>query len=220
MPIQKAVLILALSFLPTVHAFDLLKETEELGKSAGEIVDRQVKDAEDTVDTVVGNKKAAPQAERAAIDKMAGGSLNKLFSQDTGAKQAFEKSYGYAVFDSEASSFGFTTTGDGRGVAIKRNADYRTYMKMFSAGVDVGVGIQYFQMIFLFPNEATFNNFVEVGWDADADVTGAAGKDGESKHVVLANGVSVYKLNENGIMLDASLTGTKYFQSKELNAGR
>ena len=209
---------LAFATLGVAHGEGLLNKTKEIASSAGEIAIRTVNDTVDTVGKVTSGENEDPVKVRTAIDKMAEQSLAKLFSQDSSAKAAFEKSYGYAVFDSRVSSFGFTA-GFGKGVAVKRNTDTRAYMKMATGGVNLGMGIQYFQVIFLFPDIASFDNFIKDGWDAGTDATAAAGKDGKSMALVLSNGVSVYQLNDTGIMLKTSLTGTKYWKWDELNAG-
>ncbi len=200
------------------QAADLLEKTREVVNTAGEIVEQTVSDTVDTVDKVATGRKDDPALLRSAIDTMAEDTLNKLFAQQPGAKQAYQEAYGYAVFDSRVSSFGITT-GYGKGVAVRQDMASRSYMKMVSGGVNLGAGIQYYQVIFLFPTQAVYDHFVDVGWDAGTDATGAVGKDGESMGATLANGTNVYQLNDKGIMLKTSLTGTRYWKSDELNEG-
>lgn len=71
----------------------------------------------------------------------------------------------------------------------------------------------------VFPGKFSHDNFVTKGWDAGAGADAVAGKDAESLALRLPDGTRVHKLNDKGVMLSATLTGTKYWQSEELNAG-
>lgn len=60
--------------------------------------------------------------QRAAINTMANETLHTLFMESPGAKQQFDKSYGYAVFDNVKLGF-LITGGGGKGVAAVKGAD-------------------------------------------------------------------------------------------------
>jgi lipid-binding SYLF domain-containing protein len=55
-------------------------------------------------------------------------------------------------------------------------------MKMFSAGVGLGIGIKDFRGIFVFDNQSAFNQFINQGWEANgqADAAGKLGEKGDS----------------------------------------
>jgi lipid-binding SYLF domain-containing protein len=206
-----------LTWLAPAQGVDLWDKTKEVAGSAVDIVESSVVSGVDTADKLVTGRRDDPVKVRAAIDKMAGDALDKLFRQTPSAKSLLSSSHGYAVFDSRVSSFGITT-GFGKGVAVRSGDGERQYMRMASAGVNLGMGVQYFQVLFFFPDAKTYDYFIKVGWDGGADATGAAGKDAESMAMVLANGVRVFQLNEKGIMLKASLTGTRYWREDDWNA--
>ncbi len=199
-----------------VFAASLMDKAKDVANSTVDIVGDSVKGAVDIADKAVTGRRDDPAEVRSTSDKIAADALAKLFAKEPSAEKYLQSSYGYAVFDSRVSSFGITT-GFGRGVAVRLSDDQRTYMRMASAGLNLGMGVQYFQGIFFFPDAKTFEYFVDVGWDAGGDATGAAGKDAESMAVVLANGVRVYQLNEKGVMLKASLTGTRYWKEDAWN---
>ncbi|MDG2304565.1 MAG: hypothetical protein P8R42_07885 [Candidatus Binatia bacterium] len=64
-------------------------------------------------------------------------------------KRLYEDSFGYAVFDSRKTSF-MIGTAFGAGVAVERAAGTRTYMQMATGGINVGMGAQWYQVVFLF----------------------------------------------------------------------
>jgi lipid-binding SYLF domain-containing protein len=157
-----------------------------------------------------------PDATRRQIDTVAESTLSKVLASSAGARALFEKSYGYAVFDSSKASF-LITTGRGVGVAIRKSDGKKTYMHVASAGVNVGAGLQFYQGLFLFENETAFTRFIDKGWQADATAGATLGKNTVEAQAKFTNGMAYYQLSETGIMLDADITGTKYWKSKELN---
>lgn len=161
-------------------------------------------------------EKETPEQTRQKIDSMEKQTLKRLFSEVSGAKALFEKSYGYAVFDTRKFSF-LITTGFGAGVAVDNASSKRTYMKMGTGGVNVGMGGEFYQVVFLFQDKSTFNEFLHNGYDAGSEAVATAGSESESLGVSFVNGVAVYKLTEVGLKLTLDLTGTKYWIDDELN---
>lgn len=87
---------------------------------------------------------------------------------------------------------------------------------MGSLGVNVGVGGQKMQVVFLFEDKATFGRFVNKGWKAEASAA-AAGKVGASAELEFVNGMATYQFTEKGLMLQANLSGTRYSKNDKLN---
>ncbi|MEY4669318.1 MAG: hypothetical protein RL518_2017 [Pseudomonadota bacterium] len=158
-----------------------------------------------------------PVTTRREINAVAESTLSKVLASSAGARELFEKSYGYAVFDSRKASF-LITTGRGVGVAVRKADGKRTYMHVASAGVNVGAGLQFYQGLFLFETADAFNGFINKGWQADATAGATMGKTTLEAQAKFTNGMAYYQISETGIMLDADLTGTKYWKSKELNS--
>lgn len=207
-----AAIVMFLSVSTAIADQSLWDKTKSATKSAGEAIGDV---ADSTVDSVK-KMDQSPDDARAEIDAMEKATMNKLFNKSSGAKKQFDNSFGYAVFDSRRMSF-MLTTEFGAGVAIDRKSGKRTYMKMASGGVNVGYGAQLLQLIFLFPDSKTYSDFVENGWDAGADAGGVLGKDNQGMGLELKNGVIVRELNETGLALSATLTGTKYWKDDKLN---
>ena len=106
-----------------------------------------------------------------------------------------------------------------QGVAVHKVSGRRTYMRMGRAGVNVGLGGQKYQVVFLFQDTRSYRTFVDTGWQADASANAVAGPAGVNADATFTNGVAVFQLTEGGLMLQADISGTKYWRSKRLNEG-
>ena len=156
------------------------------------------------------------ESKRMKIDETAKDALDELLAKNTKAKMLFEHSYGWAVFDNLKLAFGFSG-GGGNGVAVAKASGDRTYMKMGTAGIGFGLGANKYQVVFLFQDERTFDNFVETGWQADATASAVAGQSGAEAKTDFVNGLAVYQITDTGLMAHADIAGTKYWKNKKLN---
>ena len=80
-------------------------------------------------------------AKRAKIDETAQQALDELFTKSVKAETLFEKAYGWAVFDNLKVAV-ILSGGGGNGVAVDKESGERTYMKMGTAGIGLGLGGQ------------------------------------------------------------------------------
>jgi lipid-binding SYLF domain-containing protein len=156
------------------------------------------------------------ESKRLKINEMADSALQEVFSGSLKAQSLFETAYGWAAFDNLKIAFGFSG-GGGNGVAVNKETGDRTYMKMGTAGVGLGLGGQKYQVVFFFQDVSTFTNFVEKGWKADASAQAAAGTEGANATSGFVNGVAVWQITEKGLMASVDITGTKYWKNKDLN---
>lgn len=163
-----------------------------------------------------GDGKSSQSDKKSKIDAMAKESLDELFAKSSEAKRLYDKAYGYAVFDNIKISL-MISGGGGRGVAVNKSSGARTYMNMGTAGLNIGLGGQKYQIVFLFETEARFNEFVEKGWEADASANAVAGTAGANAEATFRNGMAFYQLTQAGLMLQADIAGTKYWKNKKLN---
>ena len=155
-------------------------------------------------------------AKRAKVDETAKESLDEVFKGSDNAKQLYDNSYGWAAFDNLKIAWGFSG-GGGNGVAVNKKTGARTYMKMGTVGVGLGLGAQKYQVVFLFQDEKTFKNFVDKGWQADATAQAAAGTAGVGGQTGFVNGIAIYQITDKGLMASADIAGTKYWKNKKLN---
>ena len=150
------------------------------------------------------------------ITETAEDALTQLFAKNPKAKELYARSYGWAVFDNLKLAFVFSG-GGGNGVAVVKETGEKTFMKMGTAGVGLGLGVNKYDVIFLFQDKQTFNNFVNKGWQADAGATAAAGKAAAEVKTNFVNGLAIYQITEKGLMANADIAGTKYWKNDKLN---
>lgn len=162
----------------------------------------------------LGNK---ADRKRHKIDTMEKSTLSHLFTVDSDARDRYDAAYGYAVFNSIKIGFGLSG-GGGSGVAVDKSRLARTYMKMGTGGIGLGLGGQRYHTVFLFENESTFNEFVNKGWQADTSAHAVAGTKGKNVASTFWEGLAVYQITHNGLMIQADLAGTKYWKHKKLNS--
>ncbi len=102
-----------------------------------------------------------------------------------------------------------------------KNTGQDTYMKMASAGIGLGLGVKDFRGVFVFTSESALNQFVEDGWDASAQADAAAksGDKGDAwaGSVDVAPGIKLYQLTQQGLALQATIQGTKFWKDDELS---
>jgi len=164
------------------------------------------------------NKKS-PAEERAEIDKMTSKALSELYKVQPSAKGQIASSAGYAVFGNFGMNLLLLSTANGAGKAISGGSS--TYMKMYSGGVGIGLGVKKYYGIFIFKTKSAFNNFVEEGWQAGAQADAAAKDDSQGGSIDGAISISpeitFYQVTKKGLALQATIQGTKYWKDKDLN---
>ncbi len=170
----------------------------------------------ETADDAISSDNTTPEQDRQTIDSNAQKTLSRLFNESKEAKELYDKAAGYAVFDSREFAF-MIKTGFGSGVAVNKNNDSRTYMKMASGGINIGGGAKYIQVIFIFPTDKSLNNFITNGWNAEGDASAVGGQDSSQVGITLSDGTKIYELVDTGIMLKMSISGTKYWKDSDLN---
>jgi lipid-binding SYLF domain-containing protein len=160
--------------------------------------------------------KSKSQWKREKIDLMEKSTMDQLFVKDKHAKSLYDMSYGYAVFSSVKVMFG-VSGGGGSGVAVTRNSGQRVYMKMGTGGLGLGLGGQKSQIVFLFQDRHTMEDFINNGWQGDASANAVAGTAGANAATSFTKGMVIYQFTESGLMLKADAAGTKYWVDKRLN---
>ena len=155
-------------------------------------------------------------AKRAKIDETADKTLKDVLEGQTKAPELYKEAYGWAAFDNLKIAFGFSG-GGGNGVAVNKKTGKRTYMHMGTAGVGFGLGGKKYQVLFLFQDQNTFDNFVEKGWQADAQAGAQAGGTGAAAQTGFINGIAVYQISDKGLIASADVSGTKYWKNDKLN---
>jgi lipid-binding SYLF domain-containing protein len=165
--------------------------------------------------------KDSPDEKREKTRKMAAQTLQDLYKLQPTAQGAIQKSAGYAVFNNMGTNLLLVSTARGSGVAVNSKSKQETFMKMISGGAGLGVGVKDYRVIFVFESDDALAKFLDSGWSGSAQ-TDAAAKAGEkgaaySGAVEVAPGVWVYQITKNGLALQLTLQGTKYYKDDDLN---
>ncbi|WP_262696109.1 lipid-binding SYLF domain-containing protein [Kordiimonas aquimaris] len=164
-----------------------------------------------------------PEEKRAKIREMRQDVLTELFETRPQANAEIDEAVGYAVFKNVGINVVLFAAEGGRGVAYDNASGKETFMKMGSAGVGIGLGLKDFRAVFIFHDRGAFDSFVNKGWDLSGEVDAAAraddvgGEIGEAASV--RKKVSIYQFTKNGLVLQATIQGTKYWKDKKLNKG-
>jgi lipid-binding SYLF domain-containing protein len=171
---------------------------------------------------LAGNSLAASPAEaRAEIQKMRATTLERLYKVHPAARADVQKAAGYAVFSNVGINLILLSAAGGSGVAHDNHSGKDTYMKMVSGGFGIGLGVKDFRGVFVFSTTEKLNQFTNSGWEASAqaDAAAKAGDKGGAAAgaITVAPGVNLYQLTENGLALQATIQGTKYFKNDDLN---
>lgn len=189
-------LMLTIGITPIVHAQDAEKEAKK-------------------------EKKLAKQ--RKAFQKNKSTAISEMYKAYPGSKAKLASSYGYAAFANTGVNLLLLASGNGGGMAHNNKTGAEVYVKMISVGAGVGIGYKKYYAVFLFDDQAAFDNFLEVGWSADgqADATADTGKEGEGGSAAVgmnvSQGVTLYQIADKGLALQATIQGTKFVVSEELN---
>lgn len=162
-----------------------------------------------------------PDQKRDKSRKMAAQTLRDLYKLEPTAKAAIQNSAGYAVFSNMGVNLLLLSTARGGGIAVDSKTKHETFMKMISAGVGPGAGVKDYRVVFVFKTKKALAQFLDSGWSgsAQADAAAKAGEKGGaySGAVEVAPDVWVYQITENGLALQVTLQGTKYYKDDDLN---
>ena len=172
-----------------------------------------------------GDDEETPADKRKEIQEMRAETLADLYKYQPQAKGEIKSAAGYAVFSNFGMNLFLVSTARGGGVAHDKATGKDTYMKMFSAGGGIGLGVKDFRGIFIFQTKGALENFINSGWqaggqaDADAKVEDEGVSAGSVAGTALdvAPGVRFYQLTETGLALQATIQGTKYYKDDDLN---
>lgn len=158
---------------------------------------------------------------RAEAQKMRRETLARLYKIHPEAQSAIQKAAGYAVFSNVGINLILLSAAGGSGVAHSNKTGKDTYMKMVSGGLGFGMGVKDFRGVFVFATADKLESFIHSGWEASAqaDAAAKAGDKGAAVAgaITVAPGVTLYQITENGLALQATIQGTKYFKDDELN---
>ncbi|MBI2496659.1 MAG: hypothetical protein HYV75_01590 [Opitutae bacterium] len=154
------------------------------------------------------------------IRQMRDAVLADLYKEKPELKARIKKAAGYAAFSNVGVNLVIASFAGGKGIVVDRKGN-ETFMKMGSAGLGLGLGVKDFRGIFIFHDQAKLEAFVAKGWDfsGQADATAKSDKKGGQLAGAgnITAGVELYQFTKNGLALQATLQGTKYWKDRDLN---
>lgn len=164
--------------------------------------------------------KPSIEDQRDKVREMRDEVLAELYDTKPETKARIKKAKGYAVFTNVGINIIFASVAGGKGIVVDRRGK-ETFMKMGSAGLGIGLGVKDFRGVFIFYDGDKMDTFIEKGWDFSAQADAAAKSDDKGGQAAmagnLAEGVEVYQFTKNGLALQATLQGTKYWRDDALN---
>lgn len=164
--------------------------------------------------------KGTPEEQRQAVRTMREEVLGELYKQDASMRPKINEAEGHAVFSNVGINLIFASVAGGKGLVVDRKGK-EVFMKMASGGFGLGLGLEDFRAVFVFRTKQRLEQFIAKGWDfgAQADAAAQSGeKGGAAAGAVSAlSGVEIYQITKNGLALQATLQGTKYWRDADLN---
>jgi lipid-binding SYLF domain-containing protein len=165
---------------------------------------------------------AASKAEsQAEVRKAAQDTLAALYKAQPAARKAVESAAGYAAFSNFGMKILLAGGGTGKGIAVNNKTQATTYMRMAEVQAGMGFGVKKFRLVWVFETEKALGDFINAGWDLSAQATAAAKTGGMGAAyqgaVSVAPGVWLYQLTDEGLALELTAKGTKYYRDGDLN---
>ncbi len=172
-------------------------------------------------DKTEAEKKEEIQQEKADIRNMVEKTLDKLYKLQPAAKKSISQSSGYAVFNNFGMKIFVAGSGSGKGILFDKKNNKEIFMKMIEAQAGLGIGVKKFSVVFVFENHKDVNEFVNSGWEFGGQASAAAklGEEGGAYAgaMSVSPGVWMYQMTGDGLALELTGKGTKYYKDKDLN---
>ena len=164
---------------------------------------------------------ATKEEKQAAARQGAEQTLERLYKAQPAARAKVEKSAGYAVFTNFGMKILVAGGGKGQGVAVDNKTRRETFMRMVEMQAGLGFGAKRFRLVWVFDTPAAFDSFVNKGWELGGQATAAAQYGGQGTSAAgampVSAGVWLYQLTDEGLALEVTAKGTKYYKDEELN---
>ena len=158
---------------------------------------------------------------RAEIAKIEKETLSRLYKAQPQAKTAVAKAAGYAVFSNFGMKIFVAGSGTGKGVAVSNATKKKTYMKMVEVQAGLGIGVKKFRLVWVFEKQKDLDAFINSGWELGGQTSAAAQASGQGAAFAgamsVAPGIWLYQLTDDGLALELTAKGTKYYKDSDLN---
>ena len=175
-----------------------------------------------TADASVFSKEQTPDEQCAEIRKVRDQTLEELYRVQPDARNHIQKAAGYAVFSNFGVKILVAGGGSGAGIAIDNKARKETFMRMAEVQAGLGFGVKKFRLVWVFEKKSDLDRFINSGWELGAQTTASAKVSGQGGNVLtgalsVSPGVWLYQLTDDGLALELTAKGTKYYKDADLN---
>lgn len=166
------------------------------------------------------NQAHTKQDKRQVVLAMKDEVLTELFKAKPDVRAQLSSAPGYAVFSNANVNLILASFGGGYGMVKDNRSKQITYMNMGEVGLGLGLGIKDFRMVMVFHTSEAMQRFIQQGWafgaQADAAIK-ARDKGAAVGGEATIDNITLYQMTESGIALQATIKGTKFWPSAELN---
>jgi lipid-binding SYLF domain-containing protein len=167
-------------------------------------------------------KEGTPDEQRADIRKASDQALKELYKAQPAARAQVQNAAGYAVFSNFGMKILVAGGGSGRGIAVDNKTKKETFMKMAEVQAGLGFGVKNFRLVWVFEKKSDLDRFINSGWELGAQGTASAKVAGQGASaftgaVSVMPGVWLYQLTDDGLALELTAKGTKYYKDDALN---
>jgi lipid-binding SYLF domain-containing protein len=175
-----------------------------------------------TAEASLFKKEGTPDEQRASIRKVRDQALAELYKAQPSARGYIEKAAGYAVFSNFGLKILVAGGGSGRGIVIDNKTKKETFMRMAEVQAGLGFGAKNFRLVWVFEKKSDLDRFINSGWELGAQAAASAKVAGQGASVLtgavsVMPGVWLYQLTDDGLALELTAKGTKYYRDDELN---
>jgi len=164
-----------------------------------------------------GGGNADPAAKRREIDAAVDAALSELYAKVPGSKEIVAKSQGVLVFP-KVTTAGFVIGGTYGEGALRKKGATAGYYSIGAGSVGLLAGAQTRAMYTVFMTQEAMQKFeASKGWTAGADASVAvigAGANARADTEIASSPVIGYVLDNNGLMANLSVDGTKVTKMK------
>ncbi len=158
--------------------------------------------------------------QKVTVQKMSDSALTIFYKKNPGLEKHLKTQAGFAVFKNMGIDIFLPSTESGWGVVYDNKTGKKTYMKMFSFGIGLGLGIRDFRALYTLATPDDIKYFIEHGWGLGVQAN-AVFKFGETgagiaEAIEIRPGIQLYKFTQNGVALHATVQGTKIWENDVL----
>ena len=162
----------------------------------------------------------APKNEtaKANIQDDAQAALNRFQRSDNTLRDLLDRSPGYAVFPSVGKGGFVVGAGYGKGVVYEHGRPVG-YADISQASFGLQAGAQDYSELLVFHDQTSLDQFKKGSFGLSADASAIALKPGAAAAVNVKQGVSVFTVQNSGVMAEAAVAGQKFRYSATADGG-